>query len=24
LRDAIAELGWIVKDTKDGAKLTAR
>ncbi len=24
LRDAIAELGWIVKDTKDGAKLTVR
>ena len=24
LRDAIAELGWAVKDTKDGAKLTAR
>ena len=24
LRDAIAVLGWIVKDTKDGAKLTAR
>ncbi len=24
LRDAISELGWIVKDTKDGAKLTAR
>jgi cysteinyl-tRNA synthetase len=24
LRDAIAELGWIVKDTKDGAKLTPK
>lgn len=24
LRDAIAALGWVVKDTKDGAKLTPR
>jgi len=24
LRDAIAELGWIVKDTKEGPKLTAK
>jgi len=24
LRDAIAELGWVVKDTKDGAKLTVK
>ncbi len=24
LRDRIAALGWVVKDTKDGAKLTAR
>ncbi len=24
LRDAILALGWVVKDTKDGAKLTAR
>ncbi len=24
LRDAIAELGWVVKDTKEGTKLTAK
>ncbi len=24
LRDAIADLGWVVKDTKDGAKLTPK
>jgi len=24
LRDEIAELGWVVKDTKDGPKLNAR